>query len=166
MKPYPQGDAYAIAQARQRGMQPSEVVTVVLGGKFRFSSPTVYADASKAYRWDWLAGLSLVVLTNSATPLGSVLHDIDAARPSQIDVIDFERVLGWNICRVQPLETVRWPRAWVQDWLGDGALFRDLEDIKALAASKIHAERERRAQQDALYAQEDFEFAEPMRRAA
>lgn len=130
--PFPRGDARAIADARAKGLKPAGAVEIILAGGWSDSpNPMVYADADTAYRWDWLKGLSAVLLIDSKTRLDNILPAIDRAIPAQIDVIDRERCLGWLICSTLPrIMTVRWPRSWVLDWLEDGAWHQDLAKAK------------------------------------
>ena len=128
---YPRGAARAIAESRANGLKPSETVLVVLAGTFDWPNPQVYLNPQQSYRWDWLRGLNAVVLIDSKTRLGNTLQDIDRAEPTQLDVIDTERVLGWLVLRTTPsIRTVRWPRACVADWLGPRDWHRNLNDAK------------------------------------
>ena len=133
--PYPGGAARAIAEARAGGLRPSELVLISMAGQFEWPNPTVYATPGQAYCWDWLKGLSAVLLIDSKTRLGQTLDDIEHAEPYQLDVIDHERKQGWLVNFTKPkLKTVRWPRAWVLDWLSEEQEWhRDLERIKAEA---------------------------------
>jgi len=130
--PFPRGDARAIAEARAKGFKPAGAVEIILAGGWRDTpNPTVYANANKAYCWDWLKGLSVVLVIDTKTRLDNILPAIDRASPAQIDVIDRERCLGWLICSTQPrIKTVRWPRCWVQDWLGDWEWHQELAKAK------------------------------------
>lgn len=141
---YPRGAARAIADARANGMKPTGVVLVVLAGRFDYPNPTVYATPGETYRWDWLKGLSVVVLTDSKTHLKQILSDIELAEPYQLDVIDAERRRGWLVNCATPrfTKTVRWPRAWVEDWLGDGVWHLDLNNLKAVAVQAAEAARQ------------------------
>jgi len=142
--PYPRGAARAIADARANGLKPSEVVLIVLAGRFDWSNPTAYATPGQSYRWDWLKGLSVVLLIDSTTRLGQIVAEIERAEPFQLDVIDAERRLGWLVTWASPrgIKTVRWPRAWVDDWLGTGDWHRDLNRIKADAIRADDAKRQ------------------------
>lgn len=153
--PYPGGAARAIAEARARGLKPAEIVLIDLGGTSDWPNPTVYADPFKRYRWDWLMGLNVVILIKADTRMGSILDDIERAEPSQVDVLDTERRIGWLINATAPtLKTVKWPPAWVSDWLGEGTLFADLKRIKDEAAKRekltLHG-KQLRQQQDNEY---------------
>jgi hypothetical protein len=119
---YPHGDARAIANARAQGMKPAGAVEVILAGdKIDDSGPNVFVDQDRIYRWDWLVGLNAVLLIDSKTKLDRILADIERAGPSQIDVIDRERRLGWLVLSVKPrIKTVRWPSSWTADWLDRG----------------------------------------------
>src|SRR6185312_12417342 len=129
--PYPRGAARSIAEARSGGLRPAEAVLIVLAGRFDWPNPMVYATPGERYRWDWLKGLSAVVLIDASTRLGGTLSDIEEAEPAQIDVIDAERGLGWLVLFTRPhLRTVRWPRAQVADWLGDGQWHHALNEMK------------------------------------
>lgn len=140
--PYPRGAARAIAQARSGGLRPAGVVLIVLAGRFAWPNPQVYATPGQRYRWDWLKGLSAVVLIDSGTRLDSILPDIENAGPAQLDVIDHERLQGWMVLRTSPrLETVRWPRPWVEDWLGGQEWHQELNEIKAHASQQAEAQR-------------------------
>ncbi len=140
--PYPRGAARAIAEARTGGLRPAEVVLIVLAGRFDWPNPTVYATPGQRYRWDWLRGLSIVVLIDAGTRLGSTLDDIYNAEPAQLDVIDAERGLGWLVCFTRPrLRTVRWPRGQVADWLGDGHWHRELNALKEQARQQAELQR-------------------------
>ena len=144
--PYPRGDAYAIADARAKGLKPAGVVLVVLAGRFHWDNPTVYANPEQSYRWDWLRGLSVVVLMDSKTRLGKLLADILGAKPGQLDVIDHERKLGWLVLEAIPrLVKVRWATSWVVDWLDDCRMHDALHTIKHEAAKKEAAERAAKA---------------------
>lgn len=142
--PYPRGAARAIADARAAGMKPSGVVVIVLAGHFDWPDPVVYATPGEAYCWDWVNGLSVVVLTDSKTHLKTILSDIELARPFQLDVIDAERRRGWLVTRATQrlVETVRWPRFLVDDWLGTGEWHRELERIKAEVGQAAEARRQ------------------------
>lgn len=138
---YPRGDARAIADARAKGLRPAGAVEIVLaGGWFESENPVVYADHDRTYRWDWVDGLSVVLLIDSKTRLDRILADIDRANPDQIDVIDRERRLGWMITFTKPqIKTIRWPSAWVSDWLDGGNWHQELAKTKtdALQAARI-----------------------------
>lgn len=140
--PYPRGAARSIADARAGGLRPAETVLIVLAGRFDWPNPTVYATPGERYRWDWLTGLSIVVLLDAGTRLGSTLDDIHKAEPAQLDVIDAERGLGWLVLFTRPqLRTVRWPRGQVADWLGDGQWHRELGDLKEQARQQAELQR-------------------------
>lgn len=153
--PFPRGDARAIADARAKGFKPAGAVEIILAGGWMDSpNPQVFADASEAYRWDWIKGLSVVLLIDSKTRLDGILPAIDRAAPAQIDVIDRERCLGWLICSTQPrIKTVRWPRGWVQDWLGDGDWHQDLAKVKtdALLDAKARQQDKPTFEQEAVW---------------
>lgn len=144
MAPYPRGAARAIAHARANGMKPSGVVLVIVAGRFDYPNPMVYATPGEPYHWDWLKGLSVVVLTDSKTHLKQILSDIELAEPLQLDVIDAERRRGWSVTCASPriIKTVSWPRAWVEDWLGDGVWHRALNNLKAVAVQAAAARRQ------------------------
>jgi hypothetical protein len=130
--PYPR-NAYGIAQARANGMRPAGPLVVVLNGSTpEWDNAMVYADPGKTYRWDWIRGLSVVVLIGAKTRLRSILSDIESGQPDQIDVIDTDRQLGWMVTFTRPkLRTVKWPKSQVMDFLGDCSWHLDLEQIKA-----------------------------------
>lgn len=129
--PCPRGAARAIAQARSGGLKPAETVLIVLAGNHDWSNPQVFADPDQAYRWDWLRGLSVVVLIAADTRIGNTLYQIDQAEPAQLDVIDFERNKGWLVLSTKPrLKTVRWPAHQVADWLGPGTWHAELKYSK------------------------------------
>jgi hypothetical protein len=142
--PYPRGAARAIADARANGLKPAGVVLIVLAGHFDWPDPMVYATPGQSYRWDWLKGLSAVLLIDSKTRIGEIVSDIERAEPFQLDVIDAERRLGWlvNWATPQVIKTVRWPRFMVDDWLGTGDWHRELERIKASAVQAAEAKRQ------------------------
>ena len=142
--PYPRGAARAIADARANGLKPAGVVLIVLAGHFDWPDPMVYATPGQSYRWDWLKGLSAVLLIDSKTRIGEIVSDIERAEPFQLDVIDAERRLGWlvNWAKPQVIKTVRWPRFMVDDWLGTGDWHRELERIKASAVQAAEAKRQ------------------------
>jgi hypothetical protein len=130
--PYPRGAARAIAESRANGLKPAETVLIVLAGTFDWPNPQVYLNPHQAYRWDWLRGLHAVALIDSKIRLGNTLQDIDRAEPSQLDVIDIERRCGWMVLTTRPrIRTIRWPVAWVADWLGPCIWHQDLNRIKA-----------------------------------
>jgi hypothetical protein len=129
--PYPRGAALTIAEARANGLKPAETVLIVLAGNFDWPNPQIYLNPEQTYRWDWLRGLGVVVLIDSKTRLGHTLQDIDRVEPSQLDVIDVEQGLGWHVVRTTPfIRAVRWPKAWVSDWLGRGIWHRELNESK------------------------------------
>lgn len=130
--PYARG-AYAIAQARANGMRPNGPVIVVLNGEEPYcSNAVVYADPSESYRWDWVVGLpNIVVLIGKDTRLGTVLSDIEACGPGQLDVIDTDRGIGWMVLFAKPLKTLTLPRHMVLDWLGEGIWHKEFNDLKA-----------------------------------
>jgi len=140
---FPRGDARAIADARAKGFKPAGAVEIILAGGWMDSpNPQVFADANQAYCWDWLKGLSVVLLVDSKTRLSNILPAIERAEPAQIDVIDRERRLGWLICSTQPrIKTVRWPPAWVADWLDGGTWHQELAQVKADAKTVAEARR-------------------------
>jgi len=140
---YPRGDARAIANARTQGMKPAGAVEVVLTGDwFDSANPVVYADQDRIYRWDWLAGLSVVLLIDSKTRLDRILADIDRVNPDQIDVIDQERRLGWLVLSTKPrIKTIRWQPAWVADWLDGGDWHQELTQTKTNALKAADAIR-------------------------
>jgi hypothetical protein len=142
--PYPRGAARAIADARANGLKPAGVVLIVLAGHFDWPDPMVYATPGQSYRWDWLKGLSAVLLIDSKTRLGQIVSDIELAEPFQLDVIDAERRLGWlvNWATPQIIKSVRWPRFMVDDWLGTGDWHHELERIKASAVQAAEAKRQ------------------------
>lgn len=118
---YPRG-AWDIAQARASGLAPAGPVIVVCTERYRClpDDSHVFVEPGKRYRWDWLAGLrNVVVVIDAKTRMDTLLADIEAALPGQTDVIDVERLLGWQVISAKPgrLRTVKWPRHWVQKWL-------------------------------------------------
>lgn len=130
--PYPEG-AFSIAKARANGMRPSGPVIVAMHAEApQFENATVIADPSGIYRWDWVRGLpSIVGLIGKDTRFGTILRDIEDSDPQQLDVIDFERELGWMVLFTKPrLRTVRWPQQAVRDWLGDGMWHIKLNELK------------------------------------
>ncbi|MDD0812981.1 hypothetical protein PSQ20_21780 [Curvibacter sp. RS43] len=136
--PYPLGDARSIAEARFKGMAPAQTVLISMVGRLPWPNPTVFVQADKRYRWDWLCGLGVVLLVNPECKLGGLLADIEVHRPSQLDVIDVDRRTGWLINWAIPgrIVSTRWPQAFVDDWLGSNSLHRELEGIKAQAAAE------------------------------
>lgn len=130
--PYASG-AYTIAQARAQGMRPSGPVIVALNGDPHWDNATVLADPKESYRWDWVKGLpSIVVVMGKETRLGSILSDIEASEPGQLDVIDTDRRLGWMVLFAKPkLVTLNWPQWAVSDWLGDAHWHNNLNETKA-----------------------------------
>lgn len=138
---FPRGDARAIANARAEGLKPAGAVEVVLAGDWHDSTnPVVYADHDRIYRWEWLAGLSVVLLIDSKTRLDRIIADIDRANPDQINVLDRERRLGWSVTSTKPrIRTVRWPSAWVADWLAGGNWHQELAKAKedAFQAARV-----------------------------
>lgn len=140
--PYPRGAARAIANARAGGLKPSEVVLVVLSGNHEWPNPQVFAEPAKEYRWDWLRGLNVVLMISASTRLGDILAQIDQAEPAQIDVVDFERSKAWQVLFTRPrLKTVRWPQAWVQDWLGQCTWHSELNQLKTEAKQEAAAKK-------------------------
>ena len=131
--PYPRGAARAIAEARANGMKPSGVVLIVLAGHFDWPDPMVYATPGQAYRWDWIRGLSVVLLIDSNTRLGEIVADIERDEPFQLDVVDANRRLGWLVNWATPriIKFVRWPPHLVDAWRGTGDWHPQLELIKA-----------------------------------
>jgi hypothetical protein len=124
--PYPR-NCQPIVLARANGMRPADPVLVVCTDQYRAhrDSAVVYIDAEQGYRWDWVRGMHIVVLIEAETKLGGTLDAINREEPSQLDVVDVERGLGWLVNFTHPrLSTVRWPDAWARDWLGDGAWHR------------------------------------------
>lgn len=140
---FPRGDARAIANARAKGLKPAGAVEIVLAGdRFDSANPVVFADQDRIYRWDWVSGLNVVLLIDSKTRLDRILADIDRANPEQIDVIDRERRLGWLITCTKPrIRTVRWPTAWVADWLDGQAWHQELAKTKADAIQAANAKQ-------------------------
>jgi hypothetical protein len=140
--PYPR-NAHGIVQARANGMRPAGPLVVVLNGSTQeWDNAMVYADPGKAYRWDWIRGLGVVVLIGADTRLQSILSDIEACQPCQIDVIDTDRQMGWMVLFTRPkIRTRDWPKAWVLDWLGDCKWHRDLEQIKAKSKQQAAAKQ-------------------------
>lgn len=153
--PFPRGDARAIANVRAKGLKPAGAVEIILaGGWLESPNPKVYADPAENYCWDWLKGLSAVLLIDSKTRLDSILPAIGRAAPDQIDVIDRERGKGWSITCTSPrIKTVRWPRGWVQDWLSDGDWHRDLAKAKtdALLDAKARPQDKPTFEQEAIW---------------
>lgn len=141
--PYPGGAARTIAEARADGLRPSELVLISLAGRIDWSNPQVYATPGQRYQWDWLRGLNAVVLVDASTRLNDILQDIESAGPAQLDVVDHERRKGWMVLRTRPsLQTVRWPRYQVEDWLGDQEWHQGLNQLKAQAIKKAEAQRD------------------------
>jgi hypothetical protein len=104
---FPRGDAQAIANARAKGMKPSGAVEIILAGGWTNSpNPKVFADADTAYRWDWLKGLSVVLLIDTKTRLDNILPAIDRAAPAQIDVICEWRRNGYQCGGVKGSQSV------------------------------------------------------------
>lgn len=132
MNPYAQG-ARTIAEMRATGKRPAGPVIVALNGDPGWDNATVIAELGLQYRWDWVKGLpSIVVTIGAKTRLGTLLADIEASEPGQLDVIDTERQLGWMVLFAKRrLVTVTWPKAQVIDWLGDGVWHDGLNKIKA-----------------------------------
>lgn len=130
--PYARG-AYAIAEARSNGMRPEGPVIVVLHGEEPYcSNAIVYADPKDSYRWDWVLGLNVVVLMGKETRLGTILNDIETCSPTQLDVIDTDRGIGWMVLFTKPkLKTLTLPKFMVMDWLGDGEWHKALNETKA-----------------------------------
>lgn len=140
--PYPRGAARAIAEARAGGLRPSELVLISLAGRVDWPNPLVYATPGQRFRWDWLKGLSVVVLIESSTRLDNILKDIDGAGPMQLDVVDRERGLGWMVLSTNPrLQTVRWPRYQVEDWLGNQEWHQEINYLKARANLQAETQR-------------------------
>jgi hypothetical protein len=117
---YPLGDARSIAAARSNGLAPAFTVLISMVGRMPWKNPQVFVEAGKRYRWDWLKGLGAVVLVKPGCDLGCLLADIEKDEPSQLDVIDVERRAGWLINWASPgrIVSIRWPQAFVDDWLG------------------------------------------------
>lgn len=153
--PFPRGDARTIADARAKGMKPAGAVEIILAGDWtEGANPKVFADADKPYRWEWVKGLPVVLMIDATTSLDRILTDINAEEPSQIDVIDRERCLGWLVTCVTPtVQTVRWPRAWVQDWLMDRGWHQALAQVKAnaLETSKAKKQAETKTEQEVVW---------------
>lgn len=137
--PYPR-NAGPIVAAREKGMKPAGPVMVVLSDKYEMlpGDPHVFADTKTRYRWDWTRGLlSVVIVIDSSSKLGNLPHEIQLNDPLELDIVDCERRKGWKVCLTYPqLRTTRWPSAWVEDWLGDGAMGRELQNIKENAKCK------------------------------
>lgn len=119
--PYPR-NADAIVSARRNGMKPAGPVLISLTKQYRAlpDDAIVYADPGQTYRWDWIKGLtSVVVLIDAKTKLGPLLADLESCEPNQIDVVDVERRVGWMVGFVKHgLATIRWTPHQVRDWLG------------------------------------------------
>ena len=123
---YPRG-GFEIAKARENGLAPAGPVIVVATRKYRClpDDTHVFLDAGKSYRWDFVKGLNVVVVIDAKTRLGNLLEEIDGAEypgdnAKQVDVIDVERVLGWQVIAAKPgrpVRSVKWPKHWVQKWL-------------------------------------------------
>lgn len=129
--PYARG-AFTIAQARAKGMRPAGPVIVALNEEPDCDNAIVYANPDEAYRWDWVKGLNVVVLMGKETRLGSILSDIEAREPTQLDVIDTDRGIGWMVLFTKPkLRTLTLPKHQVMDWLGDGEWHKQLNEAKA-----------------------------------
>jgi hypothetical protein len=124
-------NAQQIADARANGMKPAGVVLVALCQIPDWPDAKVYARPDVAYRWDWVRGLSIVVLINAKTRMKDILREIHRNEPSQLDVVDVERSRGWLVDFFGGrMETVRWTAFQVKDWLGDGSWHRQLETVK------------------------------------
>lgn len=140
----PRGDARAIASARAKGQKPAGAVEIVLaGGWYESPNPVCYADPDQIYRWDWLAGLYVVIIIGQDTKLNRILADIDRANPLQIDVLDRDRRIGWLINSITPgIKATRWPKGWVADWLDGGTWHQELAQVKADALKAAEAKRQ------------------------
>lgn len=116
-------NAWEIVKAREKGLRPAGPLIVVATDCYAElpDDAHVYVDAGKCYRWDWIKGLShVVVVIDSRSKLGALVADLEAANPSQVDVIDVERRLGWQVISAKPgrpIRTVSWPASWVEKWL-------------------------------------------------
>lgn len=110
-----------IVRAIDNGMRPAGPVLVVCAGEFDWDNAMVHVDPKAHYRWDWVEGLpSVVVLIGKDTRFRTLLRDIDAAGPGQLDVVDVEGRHAWMVLRTAPkLRTVAWHQGEVDDWLGD-----------------------------------------------
>lgn len=141
-RPYPRGAARAIAEARANGLKPAELVLISLAGSVDWPNPLVFATPGQRFRWDWLKGLSVVVLIETNTRLDNILQDINSAEPMQLDVVDRERGLGWMVLCTNPrLQTVRWPRYQVEDWLGNQEWHQEINYLKARANLQTETQR-------------------------
>jgi hypothetical protein len=130
---YPPGDAENIAKARLRRQRPAGTVLIALTGRHDVSNPQMFPEIGKAYRWDFLKGLGVVVLKNQNHDLSmlvSLLQDIDDAQPAQLDLVDINAGKGWMVLFTNPLRTIRWTEHQVTDWLGGGEWHRELQAIK------------------------------------
>lgn len=114
-------NAWEVVKARQNGLKPAGPLIVVMTERYHQlpDDAHVYADGGKAYRWDFVKGLDVVVAIDASIKLGNLLADINFHEPAQIDVIDVERELGWLVLSANPnrLKTSKWPKYWVQKWL-------------------------------------------------
>lgn len=136
-------NAFGIVQARANGMRPAGPLVVVLNGSTPgWDNAMVYAEPGKSYRWDWIRSLSVVVLIGAKTRMQTILADIEAGQPEQIDVIDTERQLGWLVLFTKPkLRTVKWPRHQVTDWLGSCTWHTELQQLKAKSKQQAAAKQ-------------------------
>ena len=107
-------------------------MVVSLNGDHGWDNAFVTAEPGQRYRWDWVKGLpSIVVTVGRETKIGTLLADIEAGEPVQLDVVDTERQLGWMVLFAKRrLITVQWPTWQVADWLGGGIWHSELNKIK------------------------------------
>jgi hypothetical protein len=119
--PYPR-NAGPIVAARAKGMKPAGPVMVVLTDKYRLlpDDAHVFADMTRRYRWDWVAGLlSVVIVIDASTKFGDLPNEIQVNSPRELDIVDCERRKGWKVCLTYPqLRTTKWLPHEVDSWLG------------------------------------------------
>lgn len=125
--------AYTIAQARANGRRPAGPVIVALNGDPGWDNAIVIAAPDESYRWDWAKGLpSIVVLIGKETRFKTIIREIEACEPGQLDVIDTDRKIGWMVLFTRPkLVTLKWPKHQVADWLGESVWHNDISKIKS-----------------------------------
>lgn len=137
-------NAEPIIAARRKGLKPAGPVLVCLTSMYRplKGDAIVYAKQDESYDWSWTKGLtSVVVLVDASTKLGSLLSDIEAHKPEQIDIVDVEKRRGWMLLSASHLVSIDWDQALVEDWLGYGDWHRELQQIKADGIKRVAAER-------------------------
>ena len=120
LPPYPR-NAQPIVDARASGLRPEGPVLVDTTGGFKRlpDDAMVYVDDGKSCRWDFVAGLFVVVLVTPETShLDALIRDIDSGHPEQIDVVDVQRRKGWMLVLPPHLKpVVKWPASTVEEWL-------------------------------------------------